>query len=202
MVDILVRGGQVAIPSGVGNWDVGVEGERIVAVTEPGAISPEGTRVIDASGKIVVPGGIEPHAHMRSDISREGYGSTSGVEVVSKAAIYGGTTTILDFAEQGDHPDLQAALEEGSDRWRGNGYTDYSYHPIFAGGASTAAIEQIPEVVQAGFASFKVFTTGRVGLQTLHGGGKSWDRTLPKTDFGTMSAIMRQITAIARSTLL
>ena len=193
MVDMIIRGGQVVTPSGVGNWDVAIEGERIIAVAEPGAISPEGTKVVDASGKIVVPGGIEPHAHLRSDISREGYGSTSGVQLVSRAAIYGGTTTILDFAEQGDRPDLQPALEEGSERWRGNGYTDYSYHPMFASGASTGLINQIPEVIQAGFASFKIFTTKRVGLQTLHGGGKSWDRTLAKTDFGTMSAIMGQI---------
>ena len=190
---MMVRGGQVVTPSGVGNWDVAVEGERIIAVAEPGLISPEGTKVVDATGKIVVPGGIEPHAHLRSDISREGYGSTSGVEVVSRAAIYGGTTTILDFADQGDRPDLQPALEEGSERWRGNGYTDYSYHPTFASGVSTDAINQIPELIQAGFASFKIFTTQRVGFQTLHGGGKSWDRTLPKTDFGTMSAIMGQI---------
>ena len=190
---MIVRGGRVVTPSGVGNWDVAVADERIIAIAEPGVINPEGTRVVDASGKIVVPGGIEPHAHSRFDISREGYASTSGVEVVSRAAIYGGTTTILDFADQEDRPDLQSALEEGAERWRGNGFTDYSYHPMFASGIGTATINQIPELIQAGFASFKIFRTQRVGLQTLHGGGKSWDRTLPKTDFGTMSAIMGQI---------
>ena len=57
MLDMLIKGGQVVTPSGVGNWDVGVEGERIVAVALPGVLPEEGATVIDASGKIVVPGG-------------------------------------------------------------------------------------------------------------------------------------------------
>ena len=64
MIDIMIRGGKVVTPSGVGEWDVAVEGEKITAVTEPGTLSPEGVRVIDAAGSIVVPGGIEPHAHI------------------------------------------------------------------------------------------------------------------------------------------
>ncbi len=64
MLDLLIRGGLVVTPWGVGNWDVAIQGERTVAVAEPGAIEAEAARVIDASGKIVVPGGIEPHAHI------------------------------------------------------------------------------------------------------------------------------------------
>jgi len=60
MLDMLIKGGQVVTPSGVGNWDVGVEGERIVAVALPGVLPEEGATVIDATGKIVVPGGVPP----------------------------------------------------------------------------------------------------------------------------------------------
>ena len=62
MVDLVVRGGQVVAPWGVGEWDVAVQGEKIVAVAEPGALPSDAGRVVDATGKIVVPGGIEPHA--------------------------------------------------------------------------------------------------------------------------------------------
>ena len=68
MIDLVVRGGTVVTPSGAGALDVAVEGEKIVSITEPGALNAEGARVIDATGKIVVPGGIEPHAHVATPI--------------------------------------------------------------------------------------------------------------------------------------
>ena len=62
MLDLVVRGGRVVTPWGVGAWDVAVQGETIVAVAEPDTLGRDVGRVIDAAGKIVVPGGIEPHA--------------------------------------------------------------------------------------------------------------------------------------------
>ncbi len=60
MLDLVIRGGQVVTPMGVGEWDVAIEGEKIVAVAAPGALPGEAGRVIDATGMVVVPGGIEP----------------------------------------------------------------------------------------------------------------------------------------------
>ena len=70
MLDYVIRGGQVVTPGGVGEWDIGVRGEKIVAVAESGALTDSVGRVIDASGKIVIPGGIEPHAHVAAPIMR------------------------------------------------------------------------------------------------------------------------------------
>src|SRR5882672_8560916 len=70
MLDLVIRGGDVVTPQGVGRWDVGVEGERIVALGLPEHGLQAG-RVIDASGKIVVPGGIEPHTHLAHFISMQ-----------------------------------------------------------------------------------------------------------------------------------
>ena len=56
MIDFVIRGDQVVTPWGVGSWDVAVQGEKIVAVAEQGTLAAEAGRVIDASGKIVVPG--------------------------------------------------------------------------------------------------------------------------------------------------
>ena len=181
MLDLIIRGGQVVTPSGVGNWDVAVQGEKIVAVSQPGSIDLEASRVLDASGKIVVPGGIEPHAHIGGPRDPE----RSGAEAVSRAAVYGGTTTVLDFATQVQGYDLHHAMGEAAERWRGNAYTDYSYHPIFANGARPEDIAQIPELVEDGFPSFKIFTTSirppGPQMQNRH------------TDFGRLAAIMDQI---------
>jgi dihydropyrimidinase len=112
MADMIIRGGQVITPAGVGNWDVVVQGETIAAVTEPGTLSTEDVRVIDAMGKIVVPGGIEPHAHIGDKRQPE----RSGAEAVSLASIHGGTTTVLDFATQAPSYDLWHALDEAAER--------------------------------------------------------------------------------------
>ena len=61
MLDLIIKGGQVVTPMGVGEWDVAIQGEKIVAVAAPGALTDEVGRVIDATGMVVVPGGIEPH---------------------------------------------------------------------------------------------------------------------------------------------
>ena len=60
MLDLIIRGGQVVTPMGVGDWDVAVQGERIVAVAAAGAMGDEAGRIIDASGKVVVPGASNP----------------------------------------------------------------------------------------------------------------------------------------------
>ena len=183
MVDLLIRGGQVVTPSGVGNWEVAVQDEKIVAVAAPGTTSSEGAKVIDATGKIVVPGGVEPHAHIGGPRQPD----RMGADPVSKAAIYGGTTTVCDFATQIPDHDLHHALGEAAERWKGNAYTDYAYHPIFTKGATPEHIAQIPELVQDGFATFKIFTTSirppSPQLQNNH------------TDFGRLAAIMEQISA-------
>ena len=183
MVDLIITGGTVVTPSGTGSFDVAVEGEQIVGVTQPGAISTDGARVIDATGKIVVPGGIEPHAHIGGPRQVE----RSGAEPVSRAAIHGGTTTVLDFATQVHGEDIRHALGEAAERWQGNAFTDYSYHPIFNSVADENSINQIGECVEDGFASFKIFTTSirPPSPQMLSN----------KTDFGRLSPIMDNISA-------
>lgn len=183
MADLIITGGQVVTPSGVGQYDVVVQGETIVAITEAGAISGDGAKVIDATGKIVVPGGVEPHAHIGGPRQPE----RSPAEPVSLAAIWGGTTTVLDFATQVPGHDIRHALDEAAERWQGNGYTDYSYHPIFTNGTSDEAVNQIPELIQEGFASFKIFTTSiRPPSPQMQNN---------KTEFGTLASIMEKISA-------
>ena len=182
MADIIITGGLVVTPMGTAELDVSITGESISAVSEPGTVERGNARVIDASGKIVVPGGIEPHAHIGGPRQPE----RSGAEPVSKAAVWGGTTTVLDFATQVPGHDLRHALGEAAERWEGNAYTDYSYHPIFTNGATREHIGQIPELVEEGFPSFKVFTTSiRPPSPQMQDN---------KTDFGRLALIMEKVT--------
>ncbi len=118
MLDLIIRGGQVVTPWGVGDWEVAVQGEKIVAVAAPGTFTEEAGRVVDASGKIVVPGGIEPHAHIAAPFVAQGQNlSTAPPEQVSRAALFGGTTTLLDFAIQDPDIDINQAIAERTSVW-------------------------------------------------------------------------------------
>ena len=159
MLDLIVRGGQVVTPMGVGEWDVAVQGERIVAVAAPGALTDDVSRVIDATGMIVVPGGIEPHAHISAPIMGHGDLRTAPPEQVSRAALFGGTTTLLDFAIQYPGIDIPQAIQERTGVWQGNSYADYSHHLMLLGAIPPEIIGSLHEAVEDGFASFKIFTT-------------------------------------------
>ena len=103
MFDLIIRGDKVVTPQSTGFWDICIEGDSIAAVARSGQFADnQAKRVIDATGKIVIPGGIDPHIHSLWHIPPLGEGEeanyTDGPDVVSRAAIHGGTTTLLDFA--------------------------------------------------------------------------------------------------------
>jgi len=78
MLDLIIKGGQVVTSWGVGDWEIAVQGDKIVGVGAPGTFTEEAGRVIDASGKIVVPGGIEPHAHIAAPFVAQGQNLSTG----------------------------------------------------------------------------------------------------------------------------
>ena len=159
MLDLIIRGGQVVTPWGVSEWDVAVQGEKIVAVAASGTLTEEAGRVIDATGKIVIPGGIEPHAHVQAPVMGHGDLKTAPPDQVSRAALYGGTTTILDFAIQYPGIDINQAIQERTDVWQGNSYSDYAHHLMLLGEIPSNVIAQLGDAVTDGFPTFKIFTT-------------------------------------------
>jgi dihydropyrimidinase len=160
MLDLVIRGGQVVSPAGVGKWDVGIERERIVALAAAGTLAAENARVIDATGKLVIPGGIDPHVHTGWPIpTLDGAVTLSaGPGPVSRAAIHGGTTTLVDFAVWEPGLTLSGAIARKEELWR-EGYTDYALHVMLQGAVPPEVIAQMPETISAGFPSFKIFTT-------------------------------------------
>ncbi len=160
MLDLVIRGGQVVSPAGVGPWDIGIQGERIVALAAAGTLTGESARVIDATDKLVIPGGIDPHVHTGWPIPALDGGVTlsAGPGQVSRAAIHGGTTTLVDFAVWEPGLTLSDAIARKQDVWR-EGYTDYALHVMLQGAVPPEIIAQMPEAISGGFPSFKIFTT-------------------------------------------
>ena len=185
MLDLVIRGGRVVTPSGVGNWDLGVQGERVAALGAPGTL--EAGRVIDATGKVVVPGGIDPHTHLAHPIMShpDEPGMTLGPEEDTRGMLFGGTTTHIDFAFVRPGGDIRSAIEQRSARWKGSAYTDYSFHVVLAGALELKVFEAIPEAIQAGFTSFKVFTTNILPPHPKRSGNR--------IDFGRIQHAMERI---------
>ena len=188
MVDILIRGGQVVTPEGVGRWDVGIEGERIVAVAAPGTL-PDTGRVLDATGKIVVPGGVEPHTHLAHYISMypEDNLHTLGPEDDTRGMAFGGTTCHVDFCFVRPGGDLPSVIEQRIARWKGNSYVDYSFHVALIGALPIKTFDQITEAIQGGFPSFKVFTTDILPPHPQRPGNR--------IDFGRIQLAMEKVAA-------
>ncbi len=176
MLDAIVRGGRVVTPQGVSDVDVAILDGKIAALAHPGVLEAEARRVIDATGKIVLPGGIEPHTHIGIPVPERWAGRpevfTQPPEAATRAAAFGGVTTLLDFAGSlpvtPDVPvptdPIMRQLESRRQAFDGHSYTDFAYHYILAGQVGPQTIGEIGEAVQSGQASFKIFTTfaGRV----------------------------------------
>src|ERR1700736_1116675 len=112
MLDVIIRSGDVVTPQGVARCDVAIAGETIAAITAPGTLQ-SAKHLIDATGHIVMPGGIDPHVHLHHVwIKPDGTPLvTAGPEQVGRAALFGGTTTYIDFAYWRDGACAREAIE-------------------------------------------------------------------------------------------
>ena len=152
---ILISGGTVVSATGAKPADVLIAGERIAAVTEPGfSAAASGAQVIDASGKYVLPGGVDVHTHMEMPFG--GTFSSDTFETGTRAAAWGGTTTIIDFAVQPKGTSLLAALDTWHGKADGNCAIDYSFHMIVSD-VNETTLKEMAACVDAGVTSFKMF---------------------------------------------
>ncbi|MDX9991941.1 MAG: dihydropyrimidinase [Anaerolineales bacterium] len=157
---MLIKNGTLITASDTFKADILVEGERIRLIGENLSAPPE-TLVIDASGKFLLPGGVDPHCHF--DLPMFGTVSSDDHYTGHKAAAFGGTTTVMDFIVQ--EPD---GLKHSVDLWRekaAKAAIDYSFHMNLTHFDEAVAAE-IPTLVEMGITSLKVFTAynGRLRL--------------------------------------
>jgi len=160
MTTTLIANGTVISSTGKSEADVLVDGETIVAVLQPGStllgsdLNTSVDQVIDAAGKYVIPGGIDAHTHMEMPFG--GTSASDTFETGTRAAAWGGTTSIIDFIVQ--YPD-QAVLDQYQ-LWRekaaGNCAVDYGFHQILSDVQDTS-LSAMDELIAEGVTSFKLF---------------------------------------------
>ncbi|HZT48323.1 MAG TPA: amidohydrolase family protein [Hyphomicrobiaceae bacterium] len=162
MLDLIIRGGDVVTPQGVSRCDVAVAGEAIAAVTAAGTLPDSAAaRTIDAAGKIVMPGGIDPHVHMRHPFLTPDRQTllTQGPDRVGLAALWGGTTTLIDFAYVTDDKSVRAGIEARDADFAPKSPCDWAYHLMLASEPAPGKMGELAEAIQAGYPTIKIFTT-------------------------------------------
>jgi len=164
-VDLLLKGGTIVTPAGMNEAALAIDGEQIVAVGDTEQL-PSAEQTIDVSGQLLMPGVVDPHVHIGDYISEDTY------ETATKAAALGGVTTIIDFAWQGhvgqDNPwEDDGTLAEGirtkRDAADGEAIVDHTLHAGILR-EDEHVLDEIPDIVDSGISSFKIFTAYDWGL--------------------------------------
>jgi dihydropyrimidinase len=153
MQTTLIRGGRVVSADGVRDADVLIEGERIAAV---GGVQRAADSIVDAAGKLVLPGGVDAHTHLDMEIgvTRSSDDFTTGTQ----AAACGGTTTVIDFATAYRGESLADGLAKWHAKAAGKAVIDYAFHMSITE-LTVPAVDVVSEMADAGITSFKLYMT-------------------------------------------
>ena len=154
--DLVIRGGTVVNASGSFTADIGVSAGKVAALEE--RIESGGQRILEAGGRLVLPGAIDVHTHME-----HGAGNTVTVddfESGSKAAAAGGVTTFMDFIVQAEGRSIAESFKLRNDSAKKKSVIDYAFH-IALMDVSEKIIGEIPEAIKGISSSFKLFMTYR-----------------------------------------
>ncbi|MGC1562755.1 MAG: dihydropyrimidinase [Bradyrhizobium sp.] len=153
--DIVIREGRVATASDVFDADVAITGESIAAI---GRGLASGKREINARGKLVLPGGVDSHAHIEQ-LSAAGIMNADTFESATTSAAFGGTTSVISFAAQHVGMKLPQVLADYHALARRGAVIDYAFHMIIADPTPETLANDIPALVKDGHASIKIFMT-------------------------------------------
>ncbi|MBK5925941.1 dihydropyrimidinase [Rhodobaculum claviforme] len=152
--DLVIRGGTVATAADRFSADIGITGGRIAALGHDLAGADE----IDATGKLVLPGGIEAHCHIAQE-SASGGMTADDYRTGSISAAFGGNASFVPFAAQHRGMGVTETLDLYDSRAQGASVIDYGYHLIIADATDAVLREELPAAFARGVTSFKVFMT-------------------------------------------
>lgn len=153
--DLVIKGGKVATATGVFDADIGITGEKIVAIAED---LPMGRNEIDAKGRIVTPGGVDGHCHIEQ-LAASGLMNADTFETATRSAAMGGTTTVISFAAQHVGMSLKDVVRDYHGLAEKGALVDYTFHMILADPRREILEQELPPLVEAGHGSLKVFLT-------------------------------------------
>lgn len=152
-MSILIKNGRVITATDDYMADIFIEGETVAQIGKNLKVNAD--REIDASGMLVMPGGIDPHVHL--DMPFMGTYSSDNYETGTRAALFGGTTMVIDFILQTQGKSLNAALQEWKGRSDNNAVGDYSFHMAVTDYNEETRKEIRHFIEQEGITSFKTF---------------------------------------------
>ncbi|HEY3427128.1 MAG TPA: amidohydrolase family protein, partial [Acidimicrobiia bacterium] len=152
-MSILIKNGTVITHAGRQEADVLVVGEKIESLSTRGT-DIQTDETIDAQGKYVVPGGIDVHTHM--ELPFGGTFASDDFETGTRAAAWGGTTTIIDFAVQTKGQNLMEGFEAWREKAEGNCAIDYGFH-LIVGDVTDQSLKEMDIAMGEGVTSFKMF---------------------------------------------
>jgi dihydropyrimidinase len=151
--DTLIRNGTIVTATDTYAADIGINGGKISAIAAQLPTENAG-RVIDAAGRLVMPGGIDVHTHL--DMPFGGTTSADDFETGTIAAAFGGTTTLIDFAIQYKGQTLRHAFDTWMKKAHDKAVTDYAFHCIITD-LGAAQLEEMGQLIREGVTSFKLF---------------------------------------------
>lgn len=154
-LDLVIRNGMVATAADVMRCDIGVKDGRIVALATE---LPQADQEIDASDRLVLPGGVDGHCHMEQPMP-DGVVMADDFFTATRSAACGGTTTVIPFACQIKGESLKAAVEDYHQRATGKAVIDYAFHLIVSDPTPEVLDHELPALIQSGYSSFKVYMT-------------------------------------------
>ena len=152
-MSVLIKNGRVVTAADDYIADIFIDGECVSAIGKN--LNMQAEKTIDASGKLVFPGGIDPHVHL--DLPFMGTFASDNYESGTRAALFGGTTSVIDYAIQSQGKSMQAALEEWHKKSDNNSFLDYGYHIAVTDFNSDTRLEIKDMIKKEGITSFKVF---------------------------------------------
>lgn len=152
-LDLAIRNGTIVTAAGRFKGDVGIRDGRIVMLAEGLAAADE----IDATGRLVMPGGIEGHCHIAQE-SATGLMTADDYRTGSISAAFGGNSAFIPFAAQHRHMSIAETLDLYHERAR-ESVLDYSFHLIVTNPDEQAVAHDLPEAFRQGITSLKVFMT-------------------------------------------
>ena len=152
-MSVLIKGGRVITAADDYVGDVFIDGERISLIGE--SLDVAADRVIDASGKYVLPGCVDPHTHL--DMPFGGTVTIDDVESGQTSAAFGGTTTHVDFCIQAKGQTFADALETWHAKADGKAMIDYGYHIAITDLEEGGTLEELASLPEQGVTSYKLF---------------------------------------------
>ena len=150
----LFKGGSVVSGKGVRRADLLMEGEKVVSLGR--GLKAEADRVLDVTGCVLFPGFIDAHTHF--DLEVAGTVTADGFASGSRAALRGGTTTVIDFACPNKGESLAAGLERWREKAEGKTFCDYGFH-MTIDDWNEGIRRELPEMFAQGISSFKMYMT-------------------------------------------